>query len=243
MAIVCLLAHGSLSAAEDSEDPLRIHLISGSNEYKSAESLPLWQAQLEDRYNVHVTRSFGEDAGNDLPGLEDLEDADVMVVFARRITLPEDQLAKIQAHCEAGKAVIGIRTASHAFQNWLEFDNKVLGGDYSGHGGDLDGIRISIVLGKEDHPVLSGVSPWARSGKLYYNDSFAPDTTLLLNATAEAETHPVAWVHKYASEGRAFYTSMGFPHDFEDPRFQRLLFNALEWTTDRKLAPARPKIK
>ena len=42
---------------------------------------------------------------------------------------------------------------------------------------------------------------------------------------------------QFARNGqRVFYTSMGFVHDFEDERFQRLLANAILWTTKRDAA-------
>ena len=51
----------------------------------------------------------------------------------RRMTLPADQLGQVKRYIESGKPVIGLRTASHAIQNWLEMDKLVLGGNYQGH--------------------------------------------------------------------------------------------------------------
>lgn len=216
--------------------PLRIHLISGSREYESERSLRKWQAGLEATYDVKITGSFAEDRGDDLPDIEALPGADLLIVFARRVHVPEDQLRLVKAHCEAGKAVIGIRTASHAFQNWPAFDRMVLGGSYSGHAPDDPAVEVNVAAGAASHPVLAGVRPWTRQGKLYYNRDNTPDTRTLLVGAGRTGSEPLAWVHHF-NGGRVFYTSMGHPHDFQHPQFRRLLHNAVEWTIGRPLEP------
>jgi hypothetical protein len=46
--------------------------------------------------------------------LDALKNADLLLLFARRMKLPEDQMKLIRAHWEAGRPIVGIRTASHA---------------------------------------------------------------------------------------------------------------------------------
>ena len=87
---------------------------------------------LAARWTSHRFQSAWSTA---LPGIEAARTCDLLFVFVRRNTLPEDQLKIVQEYCEAGRPVVGIRTASHAFQNWLEFDKTVLGGNYRGHYG------------------------------------------------------------------------------------------------------------
>ena len=134
-----LLQYGVVGVAQaiQEETALRIHLISGSAEYQSEHSLKeLKQTFHEDFEDVWITASWGEDAGDDLPDIERLAEADLLIVFTRRMTLPEDQLAYIINYIEQEKPVIGLKTASHAFQDFLELDSRVFGGDYDGHGDD-----------------------------------------------------------------------------------------------------------
>src|ERR1041385_1127353 len=107
-----------------------IVLVSGEDEYHSAETLPAFAKLLETNYGfktIYLRRELNPDSIN---GLAALERADLLILFARRMTLPQEQLEKFQKYFESGRPVIGIRTASHAFQNWLGFDKQVLGGDY-----------------------------------------------------------------------------------------------------------------
>jgi len=224
------------------DDPIHVHMVSGSKEYKSEPSLKAWGERLETSYaNIEVSYSLGKDGGKELPNLDAVAEADVLVVFLRRNNLPAEQLAKLKAHWEAGKPVIGIRTASHAFDRETNktFDGEVLGGAYSGHLGNEQVAVMSPLDGV--HPVLRGVEPWDRPGKLYKNsaDKLAASAVVLLVGKGDksGQTFPIAWVNTFGEDGkgRAFYTSMGYPHDFEHPQFQRLIDNAVAWTTGRGL--------
>lgn len=223
---LCLWALAAASAM-GGDAPLKIAMYSGSAEYKSAETLPAFKKHLEERYNVACTV---HDAAKieDLPGLDDLETCDVAVFFTRRLKLPEEQVAKVKKYCAAGKPVVGIRTASHAFQTWLEFDKLVLGGDYKGHAG-VKKADVALAAAAKDHAVLAGVKPFTTMGSLYANRELAPDVTVLLAGSTGDNTQPVAWVREHQG-GRVFYTSLGVPDDFKDASFLRLLTNAVFWT-------------
>ena len=219
---------------EPREKPLEVCLVSGSLEYHSDETLPLLQKHLEEKHNVRCTRAFMK-SEKDLPGLENLEHCDCMVLFTRRLTLPEDQLERVKRYCQRGGPVIGLRTASHAFQNWLALDKEVWGGDYQGHYGNKDKPAIKVRPEAKDHPILARFEPFVSSGSLYKNPQLASDTTVLLTGTIPGHTEPVAWT-RFNRGGRVFYTSLGHPDDFQQPAFLRLLTNALSWTTKRKVA-------
>ena len=81
---LCLLTPDPGAAQE----PLHIHMISGSNEYESEASLKSYRQILESQYRVEVTASWVEDGATDLPGVEHIPDADLLLVFTRRMELP-----------------------------------------------------------------------------------------------------------------------------------------------------------
>jgi len=216
----------------EAKPPLKVCMLSGSGEYKSDESLTAFKPFLESNYNITCTLVKCGDKGKGLPGIEALKDCDLMFVFVRRNTLPEDQLKVVQEYCEAGRPVVGIRTASHAFQNWLEFDKTVLGGNYRGHYGAGAKAQIAFEEKAKGHPVLKGVEPFASSYSLYKNTGLADDVTLLATAAAKGKTEPVAWTRTHKG-GRVFYTSFGGPDDFKDANFKQMLVNAIFWTTKR----------
>src|SRR5438309_1546259 len=69
-------------AAAGEKSVLRVCLISGSGEYESDKTLPILQQHLEKNFAVKCTRAFAK--GDDLPGLENLDQCDVAVLFTRR---------------------------------------------------------------------------------------------------------------------------------------------------------------
>lgn len=224
---------GLLAALGQEPPPLHVVLISGSKEYRSEPSLISLQEQLEKTGRVKCSRAFGEDKGTSLPGLEALATADVLVVFARRISVPPQDLERLKAFCAAEKGIVGLRTASHAFQTWLEFDKEILGGDYKGHFGDLQ-VAVANV---QDHPVLAGIAPFTSPDhKLYKNPSPAADVVVLQRGTAPGADEPVTWVREHKGR-RVFYTSLGTPDDFKNESFRRLLANAVFWAARREPPP------
>ena len=233
-AFVILAGAACLEAAKE---PLKIHMISGSKEYKSEPSLKAFKKELEKTHNVTITASWVQDKAKNLPGIENVPKADLLIVFARRLKLPEKQMNVLRKHWESGKPVVGLRTASHAFgkKDNQTFDRKVLGGNYTGHFGD-EPVKVQTAEGAKDHPVLKGVGKIV-SRKLYKAGPLAAGAKLLQKGTSQSggHTHAVTWVNEYKG-GRMFYTSLGVPKDFENPAFRKMIVNAIYWTTKTKPA-------
>ena len=212
-------------------------LVSGEDEYHSAETLPAFGKFLETNSAVNTIYLERKPKPDRIDGLEALERADLVIVFARRMTLPEDQLRRFQKYFDSGKPVIGLRTASHAFQNWLAFDAQVLGGNYGNHYGKDLLPQIAVAPAAKGHPILRGVpANFASAGSLYRNTPLQTNTTVLLTGTIPDHTEPVAWTHDHRG-ARVFYTSLGHPQDFAEPAFRRLLVNAIDWALQRPESP------
>ncbi|HET6406893.1 MAG TPA: ThuA domain-containing protein [Chthoniobacteraceae bacterium] len=221
-----------LTSAAVTAAPLKMHVISGSKEYLSEASLKPFLAALENDYHVAVSASWGTDGGSNLENLGALENADVLLIFTRRMKLPEEQMKPIRAHWEAGRPIVGIRTASHAFQQPDNevFDRKILGGSHQSHWAD-EPVKVTNQPDQAGHPVLRGVGPFV-SRKLYKRGDLLNDVTILQTGDNGKDTQPVT-VTRVHHGGRIVYTSLGVPEDFKDNNFRRLLINALFWTTHR----------
>ena len=218
-----------------------IVLISGEFEYKSDETLPRFKQFLENQHGfncVYLERTQGED----IPGLDALAKADLVILFVRRMTLPEEQLGKIKKYLDSEKPLIGLRTASHAFENWKEWDREVLGGNYHNHHSDKLVATTRIVPENAEHPILKGVErEFVAGGSLYLNSPLPPSSTvLLMGSVTNQPSEPAAWTHDYKG-ARVFYTSLGHPKDFESPAFRRLLVNAIFWTLNRSVPETTEK--
>jgi type 1 glutamine amidotransferase len=210
---------------------VKVCLVSGSVEYDSDQSLAKLQTYLEKNYPIQCSRAFRK-TDTDLPGLENLDSCDVMVLFTRRLQLKGEQLERVKKYCLSGKPLVGIRTASHAFQTWLDLDKEVFGGNYKGHYNAGPLCQVKIEDKAKGHPILKGVQPFQSAGSLYRNTGLAKDVDILLTGSIPDHTEPIAWTRLYQG-GRIFYTSLGHQKDFEEESFLRLLGNSILWTTQK----------
>ena len=162
-----------------------IVLVSGDEEYRSEEALPQLGQILARHHGFKCTVLFAIDpktgtinpnVNNNIPGLEHLKTADLMVVFTRFRNLPDEQMKYVAEYIDAGKPVVGMRTATHAFNNpaskayakyaWGSkadweggFGRHVLGETWVAHHGahGSQATRGIIAPGANDHPILRGI--------------------------------------------------------------------------------------
>jgi len=109
----------------NASDTKHIVLISGDEEYRSEEALPQLAKILSRHHGFKCTVLFAQNPENpgivdanyvkNIPGLEALDSADMMVLFTRFRALPDNQMQHFDAYLKEGKPLIGIRTATHAF--------------------------------------------------------------------------------------------------------------------------------
>lgn len=168
-----------------------IVLVSGDDEYRSEEGLPMLAKILSTHHGFKTTVLFaidpetGEikpDHQTNIPGLENLQAADLMILFTRFRELPDDDMKYFDEYLKAGKPVIAIRTSTHAFhyqqnldspyakydfrsetEGWEGgFGRKILGETWIDHHGvhGSEGTRglIDGIQERLDHPILKGVT-------------------------------------------------------------------------------------
>ena len=229
-----------------------VTMIASDDEYSSEKTLPAFAQLLREKYGCYCTVSVGQ-GKFDIPGLDELKTTDVLLLFARRRTLPKEQLDKIRAYLEAGKPLVALRTCSHAFtveqgkaapegsDQWPEFDHEVLGGNYHSYEKQIRHSDIEIAPGAAGHPILAGVAPtqWKCTFPLYFVTPLAKDAKVLVMGSVADYREPVAWTHTYKG-ARVFYSSLGCPDDFASvPQFRTMLVNAIFWAMDRPTPTAR----
>jgi hypothetical protein len=220
----------------------------GEDEYHTWETLPDFARKELEPHGYRVTIINGDSADkNNFPGLvEALRTADLLFLSTRRRTPPLNQLNAVRAYLGAGKPLVGIRTACHAFAlrpgdppapaghaTWQDFDPEVLGGHYTNHHPAGPKTSVTAGPGAAKHAILKDVraETLASNGSLYKVSPLAPGTTVLLVGAIPGESpEPIAWTHDYGPKhARVFYTSLGHPDDFQNGEFRKLLLHAVRW--------------
>jgi len=229
----------------------RMVFISAESEYRAAETLPEFAHELKIKYGLYCeilqgsTKKTGPDR-HELAGLEALTNADLAVLFVRRRALAPEQMQYFRDYLAAGKPLVGLRTACHAFDTrgnapagyaeWPKFDPEVLGGNYHNHYGNGPKCTVTLAAGAAGHPVLTGVKlPIISNGSLYKVRPLADSTNqLLIGTIPDQQPEPVAWTNYYG-KSRIFFSSLGHPDDFKNASFRQLLINAVFWAMNKPL--------
>jgi type 1 glutamine amidotransferase len=218
-AIILGLATASFAAAQDNpwvvyqgtDGPGKgkhIVLVSGDEEYRSEEALPQLGKILAKHHGFKCTVLFAIDPKtgeinpniSNIPGLEALKNADLMIIATRFRKLPDEQMQHLADYIESGKPIIGLRTATHAFAGiqgkFAKYNNgagtkgyeggfgrQVLGEKWVSHHGAHGSQSTRGILDKENakHPILAGLKDgdiWGPTD-VYGANPLAPSTVLV----------------------------------------------------------------
>lgn len=206
-----------------------IVLVAGDDEYRSEESMPMLAKILSNRYGFKTTVLFPIEPStgnvvpnyqNNIPGLEHLESADLMIMLIRFRELPDEQSKYIENFLKAGKPIIGLRTSTHAFaysknlnspyakwtfnskvEGWERgFGQRIFGETWVNHHGHhaKEGTRALIdgVKQMNDHPVLRGVKDIWGPSDVYGIKNLPKDADVLVYGQSTAgmdDKAPLMW--------------------------------------------------
>jgi trehalose utilization protein len=195
--------------------------VAGDEEYRSEESLPMLARLLSAHQGFETVVLFSQnpDSGeidpnnsSNIPGLELIDDADLLVLLLRFRELTDADMAHIMNHVEAGKPLIGMRTATHAFNykknrqspyarwTWNSkdpaggFGREILGETWVAHHGHHGAEATRGVIHPElaDHPVLRGVVDVFGTTDVYAIGDLPADAQVLLDGSVLSGMTPDA---------------------------------------------------
>lgn len=254
----------------------KVVLIAADQEYRSEQAMPMLAKVLSERHGFDTTVLFAlnkdglvdptqkikwqdETVMHDIPGLEKLADADLMILYSRLVTLPEKQLQHFYDYLDSGKPIMAFRTANHGFIGFdyvkdgkrINFGEDVLGGSFRGHHGrwKQDSTLGTVIDAVKDHPVVRGIDTmWGPTDvyRTYPDGGSLPEgcTALVMGqplmtreegsgANPDLIPLPVVWVTNWTGRtgksARVFHSTMGSGKDFEDVDVRRVAVNATYW--------------
>lgn len=163
----------------------KVVLIAGDEEYRSEEALPQLAKILNKHFGLKTVVLFPIDpkngeinpnVNNNIPGTDELRDANLMIIGLRFRNLPDKQMKEIVDYVDSGRPIIALRTSTHAFNiskdskynSWTwnssgpwkgGFGKQILGETWVSHHGN-HGSESTLGLfapGKENSPLLKGI--------------------------------------------------------------------------------------
>jgi len=212
----------------------KIVLVSGDEEYRSEETCPMLAKILSQKYGFDcvVLFAINPEGGyidsnyqKNIPGTEALKSADLLIIGTRFRQLPDNQLANFAEFLNAGKPVMGFRTATHAFTGpaktgdfaWAKFGLNILGEQWVSHHGvhKGQGTRSVIEAANAKHPVLADVGEIFATTDVYGIANLDQKAATILMRGAVTETlapdsknvdgpknnpmMPLAWLREYTA--------------------------------------------
>lgn len=185
-----------------------IAFVSGCWEYRPEEAFPMLAKILAERHGFKCTVIFPIDPkdgtinpniADNMPGLEVLNEADMMVTLMMDLELPDSQMKHLVDFVESGKPILGIRSSTLAFsfrknkkskyiryrknsKEWPGgFGQQVLGSPWCGHHGHHahESTRGLINGQQRGHPILRGVKDIWGPTDVYVINKLPADATIL----------------------------------------------------------------
>ncbi len=161
-----------------------IVLVSGDHEYRSEEAFPQLGKILSKHHGFKCTVLFAIDpktgeinpeSVTNIPGLEALETADLVVFGLRFRNLEDDQMERIVDYAEAGRPMMALRTSTHPFNipadrkyakySWNHggqdfqggFGKQILGETWVSHHGHHGRESTRGIVADALHPIATGI--------------------------------------------------------------------------------------
>jgi type 1 glutamine amidotransferase len=165
-----------------------IVFISGDEEYRSEEAMPIMAQIMAKHHGFKCTVLFATDpdtgfvtpnAQTNIHGMHHVATADMVVMLIRFRELPDEDMKHFIDYVFAGKPILALRTSTHAFQYSRHTDSpyakydcenkeydggfgrQVLGEKWVDHWGHhaYEATRGVPNAQMKDHPILQGVEP------------------------------------------------------------------------------------
>ena len=185
-----------------------IVFISGDEEYRSEEGLPMLAKILALRHGFKCTVLFALNPADgtidpnnqsNVVGLKTLTSADLVVMLLRFREFPDDQMKYFVDYLNSGKPIIALRTSTHSFAysrnktspyakfDWQAkewpggFGQHVLGDTWVNHHGNhgVESTRAVIDPKFAKHPILTGVKDVWGPTDVYTIAHLPADATVL----------------------------------------------------------------
>ncbi len=219
-----------------------IVFVSGDEEYRSEELIPQLAKILAKHHGFKCTVLFAIDKKDgtinpqqldNIPGLEKLKDADLMVLFVRFRNLPDDQMKHIIDYVETGKPIVALRTSTHAFRipkgskyykyDWRHpefrggFGRQILGETWVSHYGrhKSESTRGVVAKGMEKHPIVQGCEDiWGPSDVYKVNTLTGDSKPVIMGQVLTgmkptdkqkpgSKLMPIAWIKSYTPDPKS----------------------------------------
>jgi uncharacterized protein len=167
----------------------------------------------------------------------------VMFFTTGELPMSAAQKAALLDFVRSGGGFIGVHSATDTFYDWPDY-GKLIGGYFNEHPWHQ---KVTVDVADPTNPLVGFLAPsFTVDDEIYQIRDFETRTSRILlrldpasvdlaapNVHPQDYGWPLAWTRSYG-RGRVFYTALGHEEAvWRDPRYQRMLTNAILWAIGR----------
>jgi len=246
MLVVCLLASGSLSFAQQSK-PLRVFLRGGAKTHGPAgNGLHDHERWLDDWRKLLADHGAAADGGMKFPDGAQLDNTDVLVMFAAEAgSIAGTDRENLEKFLKRGGGIVCIHDAVCGTNaQWFK---TIIGGAWEhGHSKWFEG-DMSFYYVNNEHPITRGCSNFDMDDEVYWDLHLMPEARILAASWAPDkrntrngrqfphiyDTIPQMWTYETGNY-RAFVSIPGHKYkSFELPHYRTVLLRGIAWAGKR----------
>jgi len=153
-------------------------------------------------------------------------------------TTTEQTRVHLREFVDAGKGILSLHHAIVDYSDWPWWYEEVTGGKYfvsnapehsASHYREDEEFLVTIAEGKQDHPILKGISVLWVYDELYKNMYHSPNIEVLMETSHSENDRPVVYIGPHR-EARVVYIQLGHSDDtMRNPGFRHLVANTIKW--------------
>lgn len=172
------------------------------------------------------------------------KDWDVLLLYDMYQPISDEGKRDFVARLKDGKGLVVLHHAIASYQKWPEYA-RIIGARYYLEKTVVNGlekpaslwqhdVKIAVRVADAHHPVTQGVKDFEIHDETYKLFDVAADTHTLLATDQPLSNKEIAWAKTY-EKSRIVYIQSGHDHlAYENPNFQRLLRQAIQWVAGKK---------
>ena len=154
---------------------------------------------------------------------DNLKDFSALAIYLHHKKISEQALAQLDEFVSNGGGILGVHSATAAFQEQLHYF-EILGGRFIGHG-PVAPFKVNPLPESE---IFSGIPAFTVKDELYIHE-LQPGITPHFTATHEGQEVPMVWTYHYG-QGRVCYAVPGHRTEtMQDETYQKILQRGLAW--------------
>jgi type 1 glutamine amidotransferase len=242
VAFVLLLTQ-CLHGSEVHHPKIRILLVTGGHDFEREQFFRMFETNSEITFraieHTNMAPLLKPDAAREY---------DVLVLYDLWQDISEDMKSDFVALLKGGKGLVVLHHAIGSYQKWPEY-RRIIGGRYYLEKDIVDGVEkepnsfqhgrhFKISVADPHHPVTEGINDFEMHDETYKGFDHTEDVHPLLTTDDPESSQVIAWSKTY-EKSRVVYIESGHDHyAWDNPNYQRLLRQAIRWTSPGTQATA-----